>query len=87
MDQFEVANWIGLIMAIDKIEETCKMKKQRFDSVELKPIAIRKYIASVSPKIEKELELLRENTYPKMEPPADVKKDIEAVIKDLTFWG
>lgn len=56
MNKTELSRWLALLMALDIIEEKCKILNKKFDDVDLKPIALKHYINSLSNKIENDLE-------------------------------
>ena len=45
---YEASRWYALIDAINVVSEKCEDKKINFDSIELKPLELLKYVNNVS---------------------------------------
>lgn len=56
MNTFELSKWMGLMLAVEKIYDHSLKCKKDFNTLELKPLEIRKYIDVVSNKIEHDLQ-------------------------------
>lgn len=52
----EISRWCALLKAVDIIAENCESLGKKFDEIELKPIAIKHYINSLSNNIQKGME-------------------------------
>lgn len=46
MSNFEIARWQAMMDAVELINETCQERKKDFNTVDIKPKAIEKYIES-----------------------------------------
>jgi hypothetical protein len=75
MTNYEVSRWICLMMAVDTIDETCKVLNKKFEDVDLKPIAIKHYINTLSNKVEFDLS--------KLDKKSDLEQNIISKISDL----
>ena len=51
MDNFRLARWAALVEGVNLVAEMADEKKKRFDNVELKPLALMKYIESTCDQI------------------------------------
>ena len=58
MDNYERSRWYALLKAIDTIDETCEILNKKFEDIELKPVALKHYIKSLSTKIQGDLDRL-----------------------------
>lgn len=56
MSNYETSRWMALLKAIDVVEENCQVLKKNFDEIELKPVALKHYINSMSTKIQHDLD-------------------------------
>ena len=62
MDKYETSRWYALLQAIDLIEENCHSVGRSFNTLDLKPIALKHYINSLSLNILEDLESVHEAT-------------------------
>lgn len=46
MSNFEIARWQAMMDAVELINETCQERKKDFNTIDIKPKAIEKYIES-----------------------------------------
>lgn len=51
MDNFRLARWAALVEGVNIVAEMAEEKKKKFDNVELKPLALMKYIESTCDQI------------------------------------
>jgi hypothetical protein len=49
------ARWIALISAVDLIESSCKKYHKNFDTIDIKPSALKKFIDTMSVKYEQDI--------------------------------
>jgi hypothetical protein len=51
----QTARWMALISAVDIIEGSCKKYKKNFDTIDIKPSALKKFIDVISVKYEHDM--------------------------------
>jgi hypothetical protein len=56
MELYEFCRWSALLEAIDLIDEQCKSNNKSFDDIDLKPLAIQKYVDTGAEDIQRKLE-------------------------------
>ena len=56
MSNYEKSRWFALLNAIDIIDDACKLRNKKFDTIELKPIDIKKFINSQALKMQNDLD-------------------------------
>jgi len=49
------SRWMALMSAIDLIESSCKKYKKDFNTIDIKPSALKKFIDTMAAKYEKEI--------------------------------
>jgi len=57
MSKYETSRWFALLTAIELIEQNCESLNKDFDELDLKPIAIKHYVNSLSKQYENDMEV------------------------------
>lgn len=55
LNNTQKSRWMALISAIDLIEASCKKYKKDFNTVDIKPSALKKYIDTMAAKYENDI--------------------------------
>ena len=73
MDLYEFCRWSALLESIDVIEDQCDKARVKFEDIDLKPLAIQKYVDTAAEglhkKITNEIKVVTDNKF-------HVKKDM-----------
>ena len=59
LSNFELARWVALVYAVNSIASHAEARNVKFDNVRLKPIAINRYVNSISDNICHQIEELK----------------------------
>lgn len=55
LNKTQKARWMALISAVDLIEVSCKKYKKNFETIDIKPSALKRYIDTMAVKIEEDI--------------------------------